>query len=67
MEVQNQLNYIIYDIRNKLDAEKEGNIAADVSPDDRDALTEAADNAQDWMADAEDADVDEWRKQLEKL
>lgn len=49
---------MIYDISSRLDAEKEGNIASEVTPDDRDALTEAADAAKDWMADADDASVD---------
>lgn len=58
---------MIYDISSRLDAEKEGNIASEVTPDDRDALTEAADAAKDWMADADDASVNQWREQLKKL
>lgn len=49
---------MIYDISSRLDAEKEGNIASEVTPDDRDALTEAVDGVKDWMADADDASVD---------
>ena len=58
---------MIYDISSRLDAEKEGNIASEVTPDDRDALTEAADAAKDWMADADDDSVDQWREQMKKL
>ena len=58
---------LIYDVKAKLDVEKDGNIAEQVTPEDRDTLTEAVDAASDWKADAEDASVEEWKEQLEKL
>lgn len=50
VNLKNQLEQMVYDVKVKLDSEKDGNILADLSAEDKDKLEEALDDVQDWMA-----------------
>lgn len=45
---------MIYDAKDRLDSEKEGNFLDDISDDDKDRLEEAIDEAEDWLNENED-------------
>ena len=40
---------MVYDVKNKLDSEKDDNIAATIEDADKDKLEEALDKVQDWL------------------
>lgn len=45
---------MIYDAKDRLDSEKDGNFLDDISDDDKDRLEEAIDEAEDWLNENED-------------
>lgn len=59
-QLKNQLETAIYEVKAKLDKEKDDNIAAEIEDDDRDKLEEALDKVQDWLQDSEKAEKKEW-------
>lgn len=48
-QLKNQLETAVYEVKAKLDKEKDDNIAAEIEDDDRDKLEEALDKVQDWL------------------
>lgn len=52
--LKNQLQQMIYDTKDKLDSEKDGNILDAISDDDKDRLEEACDDADDWLNENDD-------------
>lgn len=57
----------IYDVKNKLDSEKDDNIVDEIDDDDKDKLEEALDDVQDWMQSSEDADKDAWQEKVDSF
>ena len=57
----------IYDVKSKLDSEKDGNIADIIDDDDKDKLEEAIDEIQDWLADTSDAEKDDWQNKADEF
>eukprot|EP00703_Trepomonas_sp_PC1_P003780 JAP92826.1 Heat shock protein 70 [Trepomonas sp. PC1] len=66
-QLKNQLESAVYDVKAKLDKEKDDNIAAEIEDDDRDKLEEALDQVQDWLQDAENAEKKDWQDQIDKF
>ena len=66
-QLKNQLEMSIYDVKNKLDSEKDDNIVDEIDDDDKDKLEEALDDAQDWMQSSEDADKDAWQEKVDSF
>ena len=66
-QLKNQLEMSIYDVKNKLDSEKDDNIVDEIDDDDKDKLEEALDDVQDWMQSSEDADKDAWQEKVDSF
>ena len=66
-QLKNQLEMSIYDVKNKLDSEKDDNIVDEIDDDDKDKLEEALDDVQDWMQSNEDADKDAWQEKVDSF
>lgn len=47
--LRNSLQMMIYDARDRLDSEKDGNFLDAITDDDKDRLEEAIDDAEDWL------------------
>jgi len=55
----------VSDVKNKLDSEKDDNIAKIIEDGDKDKLEEALDEIQEWMQDTEGADKDTWQAKVD--
>ena len=60
VELKNQLQSMIQDAKSKLNSENENNIIDDISDEDKDALDEAVEEADDWMQENEEATKEEF-------
>ena len=58
---------MIQDAKSKLNSENENNIIDDISDEDKDALDEAVEEADDWMQENEEATKEEFQSAIDKL
>ncbi|CAL6036222.1 Heat_shock protein 70 [Hexamita inflata] len=63
--LKNQLETAVYDVKNKLDKEKDDNIADTIEDEDKDKLEEALDEIQDWLQDNEGAEKQDWQDKID--
>ena len=67
VELKNQLQSMISDAKSKLNSENENNIIDDISDEDKDALDEAVEEADDWMQENEEATKEDFQAAIDKL
>ncbi|KAH0573591.1 Heat shock protein 70 [Spironucleus salmonicida] len=67
VELKNQFQAAIYDVKSKLNSENDKNILDSVSDEDKDVLDEAIEEAEDWMMENEEATKEDFEAAIEKF
>lgn len=58
---------MIYDVKSKLDSEKDDNIVDVIEDDDKERLEEAIDDAQEWLQNSQNAEKQDWQDKVDQF